>query len=142
MKKRKIIMEQTFLLSFLMLTITGLEGIYSHWNGDPISFSWYLPASLLLMSFLCSLPTLLLLSEKNMTKKEWGLRIACHCLITYALVMGAGYLFHWYVSLTYFLVTTVAYFIIYVLVWVFTLFLEKYDEKLINEALKNIRDED
>jgi hypothetical protein len=56
--------------------------------------------------------------------------------------MGMGYLFHWYTTLTYFLVTSVSFFVIYALVWTFSRFLQKYDEKLINDALLTIRDED
>ena len=142
MKKLKMIMEQTFLLSFLMLAVTSIEGIYSYFAGDPEVFSWFVPLTLLLMSFLCSLPTLFLLTEKNLTKLQWHLRITFHCILLYALVMGGGYLFHWYTNLTYFIVTSVAYFVIYCLVWVFTIFLTKYDEKLINDALAGIRDEE
>ena len=137
-----MIIEQTFLLSFLMLTVTSIEGLYSYFAGAPEVFSWFVPLTLLFMSFLCSLPTLLLMTEKNLTKLQWRMRIAFHCVLLYALVMGGGYLFRWYTNLTYFIVTSVAYFVIYCLVWSFSIFLTKYDEKLINDALAVVRDEE
>lgn len=142
MKKIKLILEQTFMLSFLMQVVMGLEALYSYLTDDLIAFAWYVPLSILLASFLCSLPTLLFMTERELPKLLRRLLPLFHCLLLYVLVMGMGYLFHWYSSLTYFLVTSVSYFVIYALVWCFSRFLEKYDEKLINDALLAIRDED
>ena len=142
MKKIKLILEQTFMLSFLMQVVMGLEALYSHFTNDPIAFSWYVPLSILLASFLCSIPTLLFMTERELPKLIQRLLPLLHCLLLYVLVMGMGYLFHWYTTLTYFLVTSVSFFVIYALVWTFSRFLQKYDEKLINDALLTIRDED
>ena len=135
-------MEQTFFLSFLIQAVAGLEGLVAFINGDAGGLAWYIPLSFMLGSLLCSIPTLLFLTDKNLSKAEWRIRKVLHCLIVYAIVMGMGYLFHWYRNLTYFLVTTIAYFVIYTAVWMFTMFLERYDEHVINEALSRIRDED
>ena len=142
MKKIKLILEQTFMLSFLMQVVMGLEALYSHLTNDPIAFSWYVPLSILLASFLCSIPTLLFMTERELPKLIQRLLPLFHCLLLYVLVMGMGYLFHWYTTLTYFLVTSVSFFVIYALVWTFSRFLQKYDEKLINDALLTIRVED
>ena len=142
MKKTKLILEQTFMLSFLMQVVMGLEALYSYLINDPVSFSWYIPLTTLLASFLCSLPTLIFMTERELPKALQRTLPLLHCLLLYVLVMGMGYLFHWYSTLTYFLVTSVSYFVIYTLVWTFSNFLKKYDEKLINDALLTIRDED
>jgi len=140
MKKVKLILEQTFMLSFLMQVVVSLESLYSRIMGEPIVFDWYIPLSIVLASFLCSLPTLILMSERELPLRR--LLPLFHCILLYALVMGMGYLFHWYSTLTYFIVTTISYFVIYALVWTFSVFLKKYDEKLINDALLAIQDED
>ena len=142
MKKIKLILEQTFMLSFLMQVVMGLEALYSYLTDDLITFSWYVPLSILLASFLCSIPTLLFLSDRELPRPLRRMLPLLHCILLYALVMGMGYLFHWYSTLTYFLVTSASYFVIYALVWSFSRFLQKYDEKLINDALLTIRDED
>lgn len=142
MKKFKIILEQTFMLSFLMLVVMSLEALYAHFVGDYFDFDWYIPISVVLSSFLCSLPTLILMSDRELPKPLRRLLPFLHCMLLYVLVMGLGYLFHWYSTLTYFIVTTISYFVIYALVWTFSLFLKKYDEKLINDALLAIQDED
>ena len=142
MKKFKIILEQTFMLSFLMQVVMSLESLYSRIMDEPIFYDWYIPLSIICASFLCSLPTLVLMSECPMPKPLRRLLPLLHCILLYALVMGLGYLFHWYTTLTYFFVTSVSYFVIYALVWIFSLFLKKYDEKLINDALLAIQDED
>ena len=140
MKKVKLILEQTFMLSFLMQVVVSLESLYSRIMGEPIVFDWYIPLSIVLASFLCSLPTLILMSERERPLRRLLPRF--HCILLYALVMGMGYLFHWYSTFTYFIVTTISYFVIYALVWTFSVFLKKYDEKLINDALLAIQDED
>lgn len=140
MKKMKLILEQTFMLSFLMQVVVSLESLYSRVMGEPIVFDWYIPLSIVLASFLCSLPTLILMSERELPLRH--LLPFFHCILLYVLVMGMGYLFHWYSTFTYFIVTTISYFVIYALVWIFSLFLKKYDEKLINDALLAIQDEE
>ena len=142
MRKMKLILEQTFLLSFLIQVVMALEALFSYVTGDPVTFSWYVPLTVILASFLCSLPTLILMSEREFPKGVRRLLPIFHILLLYVLTMGMGYLFHWYTTLKYFLVTSVAFFVIYALVWNFSLFLQKYDEKLINDALLAIQDED
>lgn len=120
----------------------ALEALFSYVTGDPVTYDWYIPLTVILASFLCSLPTLILMSEREFPKGVRRLLPIFHILLLYVLTMGMGYLFHWYTTLKYFLVTSVAFFVIYALVWNFSLFLQKYDEKLINDALLAIQDED
>lgn len=142
MRKIKLIAEQTFLLTFLIMIIMGAEGLISYVCHDPLTFSWYIPLSTIFVSFLCCLPTLIFFTEKPLTKLQLRLLKVVHFFLIYAIVMGAGWLFHWYGSLKYFLITSLAFVINYLLVWVFSIMLHKYDEKLINEALSAIQDED
>lgn len=142
MKKFKLILEQTFMLSFLIQVVMTLESLYAHFTDGVITFSWYVPLSVVLASFACSLPTLILMTERELPKLLRRLLPLIHCVLLYCLVMGMGYLFRWYTTFTYFIVTSISYFVIYALVWTFSLFLNKYDEKLINDALLAIQDED
>ena len=142
MKKIKIVLEQTFMLSFLIQVVMSLEALYSHAMGTTIDFSWYTPISCVLASFLCSLPTLILMTEKELPRPVRRLLPVLHCALVYVLIIGFGYVFHWYSNLTYFIITTIAYFVIYAIVWTLTLLSIKYDEKLINDALLTIQDED
>ena len=142
MKKIKLIMEQTFLLTFLIMVIMGVEGLISYLSHDPLQFSWYIPFSAILVSFLSCLPTLMFFSEKPMSKRRFLIIKVVHFFLVYAIVLGAGWMFHWYTNLKYFIVISIAYLINYLLVWHFSLLLQKYEEKLINEALGQIQDED
>ncbi|MBP5223732.1 MAG: DUF3021 family protein [Lachnospiraceae bacterium] len=142
MKNMRYLIVQTFMLTFLITTVISLEGIASYLSGDPITLSWYLPGSVLLVSILCSLPTVLLLPGTSFTKKQWALRKLLHCFFLYLLVMGSGYLFHWYTTKLYFFITSIAFYVIYVLIWIGIRMIGRYEEKLINDALKNIQDEE
>ncbi|MBR6478101.1 MAG: hypothetical protein IKS85_06605, partial [Lachnospiraceae bacterium] len=93
MKKMKLILEQTFMLSFLIQVVMALESLYSYLVGDPVWYSWYTPISVILVSFLCSIPTLLLLIAYEQPKGGlWRLMPLIHCILLYAFVMGMGYL--------------------------------------------------
>lgn len=142
MRKIKLIAEQTFLLTFLIMVIMGVEGFISYLCHDPLTFSWHIPFSVIFVSFLCCLPTLIFFTEKPLTKLQLKLLKLVHFFLIYAIVMGAGRLFNWYSTMKYFLITSLAVLINYVLVWTFSSMLQKYDEKLINEALSTIQDED
>lgn len=146
MKKLKYIGFQTLLISFLMLCVITLEGVLNYFFGTPLSFSWYIPLSILIVSILCSLPTavLLWLQENESTRRPLFSKLApvLHFLLLAVIVMGGGYLFRWYSSFPYFCATLLSYIIIYALVWIITLSLVKKDDRLINEALKKIRDEE
>ena len=142
MKKVKLILEQTFMLSFLIQVVMSLEALYSRAINYSFGFPWYTPLSCILASFLCSLPTLILIKEKESSGPARRILPILHFVLLYVLVMGLGYVFHWYSNLTYFIITTIAYFVIYAIVWTLTLLSIKYDEKLINDALLTIQDED
>jgi len=142
MKKIKLIAEQTFLLTFLIMLVMGLEGLVSYLRHDPIQFDWYIPFSAIIGSFFCCLPSLLFFTEKPLSKNQYRLLRLFHFLLIYGIVIGFGWLFHWYTNFKYFLIISVAYVINYFLIWNFSLLIYKHDEKLINEALSSIQDED
>ena len=58
------------------------------------------------------------------------------------MVAGCGWLFGWYSNLTEFIVIAVMYVVIYAFVWISSLWMAKTDEKKINEAIKDIQDEE
>lgn len=142
MKKIKLIAEQTFLLTFLIILVMGVMGFVSFLQNDPVLFAWYVPLSAIVVSFLCCLPTLLFFTEKPLTKTQYHLLKWFHFFLIYAIVLGFGWLFHWYTNLKYFLIISIAYVINYFMIWNFSILIQKYDEKLINDALSAIQDED
>ena len=63
-----------------------------------------------------------------------------HCLLLYAVVGGAGWLFRWYDDAESLISISIIFFIIYIFVWLSSHWLDKQDEKKINHALDTIRD--
>ncbi|MBO4416088.1 MAG: DUF3021 domain-containing protein [Lachnospiraceae bacterium] len=146
MNKLKIWLEQTMMISFAILVGIICEGVfYSIFMGDELSsfnLSWLQLLSIVLTGAVCSLPTVIWLTDLDIPKKKFILRQILHCIGLYVIVVLFGWLFKWYSHLDGFVVVSVIYFIVYVFVWVVSLWFHKRDDKKINKALNDIRDED
>ncbi len=140
MDKIRILFLETLLISFFMVLLIGVEGLLCAVFEQDYELSWYIPLSIVGVAVASSLPSLWLFAEKN--GKITLPRIIVHGLMCYAIVMTAGYFFKWYTTFRYFVVTSVMFVLIYILVWLGEFFLGKRDEKQINKALDDIRDEE
>ena len=143
MKTLKLILFQAVCISFGILVIVGTGGVIDHILGEnTIVFDWYQPISFVLCGFLGALATLVLLNLDKLTIRQLIVRIVFHCLLLYAAVTFCGYIFKWYTNLYGFIGVSISFFLIYGCVWFATGYFTKMDEKEINEALKEIRDEE
>ena len=111
------------------------------WNAVSQRF-WYHPLTIVGTGVLCALPTILLRDYEQWDRKTFWPRLALHCLALYAVIAGAGYLFGWYNDTESFLSVSIIFFLVYAIVWLSGLWLDKQDEKKINRALDEIRDEE
>ena len=145
MNRIKLIFEQTMLVSFMNLCYLGIYGLLVLRKYD-YQFEWYIPGSIVAAGFLCSLLTVFLLYDaaeaKDKSPLRYNIPVILHFVLLYGVVMGFGFLCHWYNELSGFILTSVIYVIIYVGAWVGTLLLFRRDEKLISDALDKIRDEE
>jgi uncharacterized membrane protein YphA (DoxX/SURF4 family) len=69
-------------------------------------------------------------------------KVVIHFICIFAAVSLFGLLFGWYTDLAGFLVIAVMIVIIYAFTWVATYWLLKSDENKINDALKDVRDDE
>ena len=140
MNAAKKLFVQSMIISTSILFLNGINAVFQHFAGNDIVLAWYHPISIVLTSVVCALPTVLLLDWEQWDKKTLWLRVALHCLALYAAVAGAGWLFAWYVDIEGFIAVSAVFFVIYVFVWLSSHWLDKQDEKKINQALDEIRD--
>ncbi len=145
MNKIKLIIEQTMMVSFMVLCYISVYGLVIL-RKENFGFDWYIPGSVVLASFFCSLITVLLLYNATESKDEspvkYYISVVLHFILLYGVIMGFGYFFYWYRSTFGFILTSVIYVLIYAGSWVGTLLLFRHDEKLISDALDKIRDEE
>lgn len=139
MSKLKLIFGQTLLIGFLSLSAIMISGIFYHLEDASFGYSWNFPLSIVVTSFLASLPTLLLYIKVK-SKTAWRMLVFGHFLLVALCVLSFGYLFQWYTKLIGMLVVFVSYSVIYVIVWAVTILMFKHDEKMINGALDSVRD--
>lgn len=139
--KMKIIFGQTVLVAFLILAEFSIQGIAAYVSGEDSSFAWYMPLAVIGVSFLSSVPTLLLYINTS-SKAKWIALVVAHYLLVTTIVMSCGYLIEWYSTAPGFFITFATCTVIYVIVWVATTLMYKHDAKVINSALGDIRDEE
>ena len=146
MNKLKLWLEQTMTISFAILVGIIVEGlVYTALWGDPLAsfaLTWIQLLSIVLTGALCSVPTLFWLTDSDVPKNKFIVRIILHCIGLYVIVSLFGWIFKWYVHVDGFIMMTVIFFLVYVFVWAVTLWFHKRDDNKINKALDDIRDEE
>lgn len=138
----KKLFVQSMAISTAILFLNGINAVIRHLAGNDITMQWYDPISIVLTGVFCSLPTILLRDYEQWDRKTFWIRLLIHCLLLYAIVIGAGRLFKWYTDTESFVSVSVIFFIVYTFVWFFSYWLDKQDEKKINHALDEIRDDE
>ena len=146
MNKLKLWLEQTMTISFAILVGIIIEGLFfTLFSGDPLyefKMDWLQMVSIVLTGGVCSLPTVLWLVDTELPKNKFTVRIILHCIGLYAIVSLFGWLFKWYTKVDGFIFMTIIYFAVYAFTWTVTLWFHKRDDKKINKALDDIRDEE
>ena len=146
MNKLKFWLEQTMMISFAILVGIILEGVvYCVFGGDPLSefkLSWFQLLSIVLTGAVCSVPTVIWLTASEFPKNKFIVMLILHCIGLYAIVSAFGWIFNWYNNLGGFIFMTIIYFLVYIFVWVVSLWFHKRDDNKINKALDDIRDEE
>ena len=146
MNRLKFWLEQTMTISFAIFVGIILEGVvYQIFKGESLasfSLSWLQLLSVVLTGAVCSVPTVIWLSDNDIPKNEFVVQMILHCIGLYAIVAVFGRIFNWYSQLNGFIMMTVIYFMVYVFVWLVSLWFHKSEDNKINKALDDIRDEE
>lgn len=145
MKKLKILFTQSMMISTGVLFLIAIQSVINHFSHDIDSFewSWSVPVSIIAVGIFGALPTLFIFKmQEAQSKIQWFVGLLLHFIFTGAVVTVCGYIFNWYGSWGSYLPILVIYVLIYVFVWASTKWMMKNDEKKINNAIKNIRDEE
>lgn len=144
MKRAKIIFNQTLMISTGILFGLGIQALINYLAGGKaeITWPWYIPLSVILTGFLCALATALLIDREGEGRAFGKLAVVLHFLALFAVVAGFGWLFGWYEDIEGLLVISAMYILIYGFVWAATLWITRRDEKAINDAIREIRDEE
>ena len=141
MNKIKMLFQQTTMISSMVLLAIGIEGVVRHMAGFDFILEWYHPLSIVLTGFLGALPTPLVWNKSNRRKKFLFMLVA-HCILLFGVVSLMGFLFRWYSNAVEYMFVAIAFFVIYVLVWIATFWLVRRDEVKINRAIQEIQDEE
>ncbi|MBQ8913614.1 MAG: DUF3021 family protein [Lachnospiraceae bacterium] len=138
--KTKVIFEETLMISTGIFFMVGIGGVITHLSGGEYSLDWYHPLSIIFISFLCSLPTLFLREMDGGKSEVW--RVVLHCLSLFAVVSFAGWIFKWYTDISGYISVVIIFMVVYIFVWLSSIWMGKVDENKINKALKDFHDEE
>lgn len=143
MNKMKLIFQQTLMISSGILFGLGIQAMIRYFaeGQEYFTWQWYIPLTVVLTGFLTSLPSLIYLSDEKKEGKQTG-KVILHFLAVGAMVSLAAYLFDWYETIYEYLIILLMYVLIYNFVWIGTMWIRKSDDRKINEALADIRDEE
>lgn len=142
MKTLKILFQQAMMITTGIVIVMSIEGFLFHLkSGETFRFMWYHPLSILVAGILCALPTLIWIGEET-TKRIFLIKLVLHYLSLAVVVGIIGFLFRWYDDWFSALCLCGSYTFVYVFVWLCSLWLGKKDEREINDALAQIRDEE
>ena len=142
-KISKLIFTQAVMITTAILFGQGIIYAIIFLTGGQSSFEWewYIPLSIVLAGILCALPTVLLdFPEKNDNGKIG--RKYIHFICVGLIVTICGYVFGWYSTPTQFLIILTTYVLIYAFAWAASIWIMKTDDRKINEALDDIRDDE
>ena len=144
MNKVKLIYNQTLMISTGILFAMGIRAVVLYFlKGEyMVNWQWYIPISIVIAGFLCALASLILYWEDEKNKANAYAAKGIHFVLVCGIVSLCGYIFRWYTNLREYLFIALLYVIIYVCVWVYSIWMFKNDEKMINKAIDEIRDED
>ena len=144
MNKVKLVFSQTLMISTAILFGIGLQGALAvlFKQDATIVWDWYIPFSIILTGFLSALPSVLITGYENLKKTMIRFRIMLHIISIWGIVSLSGYIFGWYKDFNGWIGISVMYFFIYFFVWFGSWWLAKEDDKKINNALDEIRDDE
>ena len=138
----KKLFVQSMAIATGILFLNGINAVVGHFAGHDIVMEWYHPITIVLTGVFCALPTILLRDYEQWDRKTFWIRLSVHCMVLYAVVISAGWLFRWYTDTDSFISVSVIFFLVYTFVWLSSHWLDKQDEKKINHALDAIRDDE
>lgn len=143
MEKIKILFQHMTMIAAGITAAISIEAVLYYWLWDrALTFEWHMPVSIVIVAVFGALPSLILFTDRPLPRRRFHFRIFLHCMALYLLAITVGYFFDWYDDIGEFIFVSVDFFLVYGFVWFGTMWLGLADEKKINEAIKNIQDEE
>ena len=134
----KLVISHFFIITVCVLTVIGVSNLFtSDFSGYPKEF----PLHLLLIGASSALPSFLFYFKNEPTRKQFVIRIILHFCCIMAVVLGEGRLLGWYDSFAEMAVIAGMIVLVYLAVWFISVRAGSKTEQNINEALKNINND-
>lgn len=131
-EKIKTLITHFFVITVSVLFVISLANTIDGAKYYPSSFPW----TVLLTGLLTALPSFVFFSKKELSKKNFAVRLVLNFLINGSIVLFLGYLWKWYTTFGYAMIVFAMYVFVYAIVIAYSYFVQYRTAKSINEALK------
>lgn len=140
--KLKLFFFQSMMISFGIIVGMTIEAVFYKLLGEEFRLEWYHLVSIVVAGFACAWPALLKSPKREFSRNKFYLYIVIHFFLLMGEVVGIGYLFNWYRHWDGLIFVVADYILIYIFVWAVSAWMGFIDQKKINAALDEIRDEE
>ncbi len=135
----KMVISHFFIITVCVMTAIGVSNLFAQdFPGYPKEF----PLHLLLVGATTALPSFLFHFKTEPTRKQFICRMLLHFTCIMIIVLGEGYVLGWYDNIRGMAIIAGTIVLVYLAVWFITVRTENKIEQGINEALKNINQDE
>lgn len=135
----KMVISHFFIITACVTAAIGVSNYFAPgFEGYPKEF----PLHMLLVGATSALPSFLFYFKKEPSRKQFIIRLILHFICIMAVVLGEGLLLGWYENLVEMAVIAGIVVLVYIAVWIITMRSNSAAERGINEALKNINNDE
>ncbi|MCQ2520619.1 MAG: DUF3021 domain-containing protein [Lachnospiraceae bacterium] len=142
LERIRVLFVETLVITTGMLFGIGVEGIIFRLIGKSFVLSWYQPMAIFLTAFVSSIVSVVVFADEPKTRGRAITRMALHFILLFLVISLAGYVFDWFSSVGMYIGMALIYCFVYIFSWVSNMYILKKDAQEINEALKDIRDDE
>lgn len=142
LERIRVLFVETLVITTGMLFGIGVEGIIFRLIGKSFVLSWYQPMAIFLTAFVSSIVSVVVFADEPKTRGKAITRMVLHFILLFFVISLAGYAFDWFSSVGMYIGMALIYCFVYIFSWVSNMYILKKDAQEINEALKDIRDDE
>lgn len=130
----QLVITHFFIITVGVLFITSVSNLIEGTAVISADYQW----KIMFTGFTTALPSVMFYFKNEPTNRQFIVRCAIHFVLIEAIVLSEGALFGWYGNFTGALVISLMILFVYVLVWVYTCFVNRNTANDINDALNRI----
>lgn len=139
----KMVFNHFFIITTILLFVFGIVNVIFHFDNPEFGrLPFTFPLEVIAVSFPCACCSFCYYSKSEYSKNSFLIRCLAQFILLIGIVGGEGLLFGWINGISDFLVVFSIFLIVYIVVWVSTIRIDKKNSDMINKALHNVKEKE